>query len=238
MTPRRAAYGVNALSAWIGLGLSIVFETFGLVPQVKYDPPTPTSQFNWYGHYAHGLSGAGARLADLLSYFTIWSQIVVGVIMTLLYLNPQRKSKWFKVIRLDAVMMIMVTGIVYNILLGPKYPPVGVNKYSSMFEHQLTPLITVIVFLVWGPRGWFTVMNLLRALILPVIWVVYTFLRGAILDSYPYDFFDVVSYGYASVITFVLGILFASLIVMCLLWALDAAIDKNRTVRQGPVIGD
>jgi uncharacterized membrane protein len=47
----------------------------------------------------------------------------------------------------------------------------------------------------------------------------------------------VVVEGYASVIIFVLGILFASLFVMVVLWALDAAIDKNRTVAQGPEIG-
>mgnify|MGYP003352786748 CR=1 FL=1 len=88
LTPRRAAYGINALSAWIGLGLSVIFETFGVVPQVAYDPPVPKSQFNWYGHYADGLAGAPARLADLLSYFTIWSQIVVGIVMTMLFLNP------------------------------------------------------------------------------------------------------------------------------------------------------
>ena len=217
--------------------MSVVLETFGMVPQVQYDPPIPESQFNYYGHYADGLAGAGARLADLFSYFTIWSQVVVGVVMTMLYLNPHRRSKWFQVFRLDAVMMIMVTGIVYNLLLGPKFPPVGLNKISGMFEHQITPLVTVIVFLVWGPRGWFTVMNLVRALILPIIYVFYTLFRGAVLNSYPYGFFDVVVEGYASVIIFVLGILVASMVVMVLLWALDAAIDKNRTIAQGPEIG-
>ena len=237
LTPRRAAYGINALCAWIGFGLSVIIETFGLVPQVQYDPPIPQSQFNWYGHYADGLAGAPARLADLISYFTIWSQVVVGVVMTMLFLNPNRRGKWFQVFRLDAVMMIMVTGIVYNLLLGPNFPPVGLNKYSSIFEHTITPIVTVIVFLVWGPRGWFTVMNLLRALILPIGYVFYTLFRGADLASYPYGFFDVVVEGYASVIIFVLGILFASLVVMVALWALDAAIDKNRTVAQGPEIG-
>lgn len=237
LTPRRAAYGINALSAWIGFGLSLIIETFGLVDQVQYDPPVPQSQFNWYGHYADGLAGAPARLADLFSYFTIWSQLVVGIVMTMLFLNPNRRSKWFQVFRLDAVMMIMVTGIVYNLLLGPKFPPVGLNKYSSLFEHQVTPLVTVIVFLVWGPRGWFTVMNLLRALVVPVGYVFYTLFRGAVLNSYPYGFFDVVTEGYASVIIFVLGILVASMVVMVVLWALDAAIDKNRTIAQGPEIG-
>lgn len=237
MTPRRVAYGVNALCAWFGFGLSLIIETFGLVPQVAYDPPIPKSQFNWYGHYADGIAGAPARLADLLSYFTIWSQVVVGVVMTMLFLNPNRRSKWFQVFRLDAVMMILVTGIVYNLLLGPNFPPVGLNKYSSIFEHTITPLVTLIVFLGWGPRGWFTVMNMVRALILPIGYVFYTLFRGAVLDSYPYDFFDVVSYGYADVIIFVLGILFASLVVMCLLWAVDVGLDKNRRVKQGPVIG-
>ena len=234
---RRIAYGINALSAWTGFGLSLIFETFGLVEQVQYDPPVPPSQFSYYGHYADGLAGAPARLADLLSYFTIWSQIVVGVVMTLLYLNPDRRGKVLRIMRLDSIMMITVTGVVYNLLLGPKFPPVGLSKYSSLFEHTLTPLITIVVFLFFGPRGWFTLKALGSALLLPIAYVFYTLIRGAFLNSYPYGFFDVVTNGYAFVLTFVLGILAAALIVTALFWLIDVGLDRNRTVAQGIDVG-
>lgn len=224
---RKYSYGLVALSAWTGLGLSFIIELFGLVEQKLYDPPVPESQFGYFGHYAEGLAGAPARLVDLFSYFTIWSQIVVGIVATLLFLNPERSSKLFKVAFLDAVLMITVTGVVYNLLLGPNYPPVGLNQISSPIEHTWTPILMVAAFLITGPRGWIKASMLPKVLALPIIYVIYTLIRGAIIDSYPYDFFDVVSYGYSYVLTFVLGILAASLIVLGLYWLIDSRFAKR-----------
>lgn len=224
---RKYSFGLVALSAWIGFGLSFVIELFGLVKTKAYDPPVPTSQFGHVGHYADGLAGAPARLADLLSYFTIWSQIVVGVVATLLFLNPNRDGKWFRIAYLDAVLMITVTGVVYNLLLGPNYPPQGLNKISSPIEHTWTPILMVAAFLIVGPKGWIKARIIPKVIVLPIIYVIYTLIRGAIIDMYPYDFFDVVSYGYSYVITFVLGILAASLIVLGFYWLIDSRFAKR-----------
>ena len=218
---RRAAFGINALSAWLGFGMSLVIEIFGLVKTQPTDPPTPASQFGHMGHYADGIAGAPARVADLLGYFTIWSQIVVGIALTLLWLKPNRDEPWMRWLRLTSIMMMIVTGVVYNVLLGPNFPPVGLNIISSAIEHTITPIITVVVFFIWGPRSWFSAKNIMKALLIPIAYVIYTLIRGAIIGMYPYGFFDVVSYGYVSVLMFVLGILVAAIVVTLLLWAYD-----------------
>lgn len=217
---RRNLFGLNALSAWLGFGMSFVIELFYLEPYVS-----PSASL--YGGHAEGWPGAFNRIVDLLSYFTIWSQIVVGVIMTLLFLNPARDGKAFRVFRIDSVLMITVTGIVYNILIGPKFPPQGLNVYSSFLEHTLTPLLTVVIFVVAGPRGWFTRKSVLVGLYLPIAYIFYALLRGAIIHQYPYDFMDVVTYGYVSVIITVLVILVAALLMLVGFWALDARLNRN-----------
>ena len=225
---RKWLFGVNALSAWFGLGMSVVIELFGLV---HYDPPTtpiPHSQFAYYGHYADGIAGGPARLLDLFSYFTIWSQVVVGVVATLLFLNPGRDSKRLRVFRLDSLLMISVTGIVYNALIAPNYPPVGLNVYSSFFEHTLTPVLTILVFLLIGPRNWINLRTFGLALVLPIVYVVYTLARGAIINMYPYDFFDVVQYGYASVLTFVGIIILAAVVLMALFWGIERFLPEGK----------
>ncbi len=226
---KRNLFGINALSAWLGFGMSTLIELFGLVETKYSGESSPTSQFGHQGDYASGLAGAPERLIDLFSYFTIWSQIAVGIIMTLLYLNPARDGKLFRVLRIDTVLMITVTGVVYNLLLGPNYPPQGLNQISSPIQHTITPLITVLIFIIAGPRGWFNLKNILAALVLPIVYVFYTLFRGAIIDKYPYDFFDVVANGYANVIIFVLGILFASIIVAVFYWGIDKALTKKPT---------
>lgn len=224
---RKAAFGINALSAWLGFGMTFVIELFGLVKTPMYDPPIPNSQFGHYGNYADGLAGAPERIVDMLSYFTIWSQICVAIVMTMLWLNPARDGKWFRVFRLDSVLMITVTGVVYNILLGPAFPPVGLNKISSPLEHTVTPIITVLVFLFFGPRGWINREVVAKAFLVPIGYVAYTLARGVLVNTYPYDFFDVVSYGYAYVFAWVGGILFASLVVLSGYWAIDSLVLKR-----------
>ena len=227
VTTRKSLFGINALSAWIGLGMSTVIELFGLVETKYSDGGSPISQFGHQGDYASGLAGAPERLIDLFSYFTIWSQIMVGVVMTLLYLNPARDGKLFRIFRIDSILMITVTGVVYNLLLGPNYPPQGLNQISSPIQHTITPLITVLVFVIAGPRGWFSLKNVLAALVIPISYVFYTLFRGAIIGKYPYDFFDVVTYGYAYVLIFVLGILTASLIVAGIYWGIDKSLTRK-----------
>jgi hypothetical protein len=227
VTTRKSLFGINALSAWIGLGMSTFIEIFGLVETKYTGESSPTSQFGHQGDYASGLAGAPERLIDLFSYFTIWSQIVVGVVMTLLYLNPGRDGKLFRVFRLDSILMITVTGVVYNLLLGPNYPPQGLNQISSPIQHTITPLITVLVFVIAGPRGWITLKNILAALVVPIVYVFYTLTRGAIIGKYPYDFFDVITEGYAYVLIFVMGILFASIIVAGFYWGIDKVLSRK-----------
>ena len=225
---RKWLFGINALSAWLGLGMSVVIEIFGLV---HYDPPTtpiPNSQFAYYGHYADGLAGGPARILDLFSYFTIWSQITVGIVATLLFLNPGRDSKRLRVLRLDSLLMISVTGIVYNALIAPSYPPVGLNVYSSFFEHTLTPILTIVVFLLVGPRNWINLRTFGLALVLPIVYVIYTLGRGAIINMYPYDFFDVVQYGYASVLIFVGIIILAAVVLMSLFWGAERFLPEGK----------
>lgn len=225
---RKWLFGINAFSAWFGLGMSVVIELFGLVHYDKPTTPVPHSQFGYYGHYADGLAGGPARLLDLFSYFTIWSQVVVGVVATLLFLNPGRDSKRLRIFRLDSLLMITVTGIVYNVLIAPNYPPVGLNIYSSFFEHTLTPILTIVVFLLVGPRSWINLKTFGMALVLPIVYVIYTLLRGAVIDMYPYDFFDVVQYGYAAVLEFVGFILLAAVVLMALFWGLERFLPDGK----------
>lgn len=226
---RKNLYGLNALSAWTGFGLSFFIELFGLVAPDPKVAPTSHTQFGYVGDYASGIAGGPERIADLLSYFTIWSQLVVGIVMTMLYRNPNRTGKFVQVFRIDAILMITVTGVVYNLLIGPKYPPQGLNQISSPIEHTLTPLLTVLLFLFFGPRGWFNARNVVRALVLPISFIFYTLFRGAIINKYPYDFLDVGANGYASVITFVMGILFAAIIVLSMYWGIDRALSRKIT---------
>jgi hypothetical protein len=220
-TGRRVAYGVNALVAWIGLTVGFVIMVLGLYPSLNTDP-------TMLGNPAQGVVG---RILDYFTYFTIWSNIVVAVVMTMLFLRPARDSFIFRVLRLDSVLMIVVTGIIYNVILAGGARLQGLEVVSNAFDHIITPVVTLVVWLVLGPRGWISWRTIGAALIIPIVWLAWALARGAVIGAYPYGFLDVAKYGYGTVFTNVLGVIVFAVVLCLIFWGIDALIRRISATR-------
>jgi hypothetical protein len=81
----RRAWAVNAGVAWFGVALTVLLSGLGWYRETDPEP-------GLYGDTGMGLAGALARLADTFSYFTIWSNIVVAVSLTLMLCRPLRDT--------------------------------------------------------------------------------------------------------------------------------------------------
>jgi hypothetical protein len=214
-------FGFNAISAWLGFGGSLIVNTFDLVPEGKIDP-------HLFGPHTPGMGGALTRLIDLFGYFTIWSNALVAFTITVLFLNPMRSDKRFQLLRNTSLLMILMTGILYHLLIAPTAHPQSWNVYTNAFQHYITPILTVLVWLLVGPRNWFNFKMAIKVFAIPTAYLAYTFIRGAIIDRYPYGFFDVIKYGYASVGTTLLMIYVAGYILALLFFALDKALTRSK----------
>ncbi len=212
----RPLFGINAVVAWAGCGLQFFLSAFGVYPSTN----TVASQLG------NNDQGALGRIFDYFTYFTILSNILVAVILTMLFLNPLRDGKVFRVLRLDTVLMITVTGVVYNLVLAADAKNVGWQVLANSLEHQITPIVTVVVWLLVGPRGWINLRTIAWAFALPIGWLVYALIRGAIIGAYPYPFLDVVTLGYGTVLINVLGIVVFALVILLILWGVDKAISR------------
>ena len=213
-------FGINAISAWIGFGGSIIVNTFDLVPEGKIDP-------HLFGPHQPGMAGALTRIIDLTGYFTIWSNGLVAFTITLLYLNPKRADNRFILLRNSSLLMILMTGILYHLLIAPTAHPESWNVYTNAFQHYITPVLTLLVWLLIGPRSWFNSSMTIKVFIIPTAYLAYTFIRGLIIDRYPYGFFDVIEYGYISVGTTLVMIYIAGYILSLLFLGLDKLLSKK-----------
>ncbi len=131
---------------------------------------------------------------NFFSYFTILSNILVLVINADLALHPSgRSSTLWRVLRLNAVVNISVTGLIAFTLLR-RLPEVqalvGLGRLSDTLLHYVVPILTVLGWLLFGPRTRFTIQAVWLSLIFPGVWLVYTLLRGAAVTWYPYPFVD------------------------------------------------
>jgi hypothetical protein len=146
------------------------------------------------------LSGATltGRLLRVASFFTIQSNIIAAITSTQLARNPGRDGRVWRVVRLDALLGITVTGIVYSTVLARIHEPRGWEQVSSnAIFHYLVPIMMVLGWLAFGPRPRIAARVVWCALLWPVLWFGYTLVHGAIDGWYPYPFVDVTTHGYA-----------------------------------------
>lgn len=101
-----------------------------------------------------------------------------------------------KVLRLNAIVGIAVTGLVHWFFLRPLMNLNGADYLADKLLHVVAPLLAVIGWALFGPRGKADRSLLLPSLIYPIGWLAYTLVRGGFVDWYPYPFLDVNLHGY------------------------------------------
>jgi hypothetical protein len=145
------------------------------------------------------------QLWNVLSYFTIWSNILVTAIAYLLARNPRRDGPVFNTFRLASVVMITVTGVIYALVLAKVWEPTGWQKVADNTLHYSVPTLAVVGCLLFGPRPRFSLTTLWRSLATPLAWIMYTLIRSPFITYtqngqprhwYPYHFINVDDIGY------------------------------------------
>ena len=214
----RPLFLVTALSATFGAGLSFILTVLGTYPSLNTDP-------SLLGNPDQGALG---RIFDFFTYFTQWSNILVAVIMWMLVANPRRNGKVFRVLRLDTILMISVTGIIYQGLLAASAKNVGLEVVTNFFLHQLTPIVVVVVWLLVGPRRQFKWVDIPLALILPIVWAIFALVRGTVINAYPYGFLNVDKHGLGTVIITVIAIAIFGVIISAIYLGLDRLLSLKK----------
>ena len=155
----------------------------------------------------------GERIRRFFSYFTIESNLFVLVAATMLARRPAMDG--WRVVRLDALLGIVITGLVYATILGPKLHLTGGALVATIGLHYIAPAMTLLGWLLFGPRPRITWRTVAFAFAWPVLWLVYTFTQGTFTDWYPYPFLDVTVIGFGTalrhaVVVLVLGVVLAA----------------------------
>lgn len=173
--------------AWSAVTAVAVFV--GLLIQLAVAATNPDAFF----------AAPAARVANVFAYFTVESNLIVGVTTALLVTDPHRDSTLFGVFRLAGVTGITVTGIVYHTVLAGLVELSSWGMVANDVLHTLVPVLAVIGWLVFGPRGRTSMRTVWWSLLYPLAWLALTLVRGAISGFYPYPFVDVTALGYLRV---------------------------------------
>jgi hypothetical protein len=140
--------------------------------------------------------GVATRMVQTFSFFTIQSNLLVLIVAVSLALSPNRDGALWRVLRLDALLGIVITGLVFDLVLIRYVHPSGWQLVATIGFHYIAPWATLLGWVLFGPRLRIDRATIGWAFVWPICWIAYTFARGALVHWYPYQFLDADRIGY------------------------------------------
>lgn len=177
---------MTALTAWLAVGLQ-------------------------YYTLVHDKTGAAftSETIFFLSFFTIWTNVLLALAMTFTGLAPRSRPGEFFArpsVRTALCVYIIIVAVVYHLLLSHLWDPKGLQLLADRLLHTVVPVMFVLDWLVFVPKGTLGVASLPPWLVVPLVYMFYTLARGAAVSEYPYPFVDVVQLGYPAVFLNIAGL--------------------------------
>jgi hypothetical protein len=146
---------------------------------------------------ADGATRLGA-LITFLSFFTILTNLLVALVFTAVGFHTTWGAFFRRPsVQAATVVYITVVGAVYWLLLKHLWNPQGAQWVADTLLHTWQPVAFVLYWFLFAPKQGLTWNAAARWLSYPLAYVLYTLLRGALTNLYPYPFIDVTQLGYA-----------------------------------------
>jgi hypothetical protein len=170
------------------------------------------------------------RSKNFFSYFTILTNILAALALTLPWLAPQSAlGKFFArptVRTAIAAYIIIVMSIVYFVLRHLTTFE-GWNFVADLLLHYAMPVLFVIDWLFLVPKQTLKVSDTLGWLAFPVIYLVWTFIHGVFSGFYPYPFLNGAELGNARVLLNEAGLLAIFLVLGFILVTGGRLLDRH-----------
>ncbi|EEL05689.1 hypothetical protein bcere0014_25630 [Bacillus cereus BDRD-ST196] len=146
---------------------------------------------------------------NFFSFFTIESNILVAVILLFSSFGTALfgRSEQFGVLRGAATVYILSTGLIYFLLLrGLEESLQTAIPWVNTVLHYIMPLAMILDWVINPPTKTITWKQAASWLVFPLLYVVYSLIRGPFVNWYPYPFLDPRIGGYGRVFLYSIGI--------------------------------
>lgn len=148
--------------------------------------------------------GRGGSLSNFFSFFTIESNLLAAFVLLVVgvgMLAGKKARPQFAFIRGAMTLYMVITGIVFALLLSGLEQRLQVTiPWVNMVFHQLMPIVVLLDWVLFPPKFTFKFRHTIWWLVFPLVYLVYTLVRGPLVDWYPYPFLDAQEVGWLYVI--------------------------------------
>jgi hypothetical protein len=144
-------------------------------------------------------SGWWIGVTRYLGYFTILTNILVGLVLTIPLLRPG--SRWGRFfarpeVRTATAAYILIVGAAYSLLLRNLWQPVGWQLVADRMLHDVIPIAYLLFWVAFVPKTTLRWQHLLLWLVYPLVYLVLALIRGGLSSWYPYPFLNAAKLGY------------------------------------------
>jgi hypothetical protein len=174
----------RTFAAFIGL-----LAWIGLVMQFAFAIVNPTTQD----------VAVAERVIRYFSFFTVVVNGVIAVITTAIAVAPgSRLARRFQngSVLTAAAVYISIVAVVYSLFLRSVVNAQGWHLVSDHIVHDAVPTVFVLFWLVYAPKRDVRWIDPVKWLVVPILYIAYSLIHGALDNWYPYWFADVAKLGY------------------------------------------
>lgn len=140
---------------------------------------------------------------NFVSYFTIIANTAAGIFLIFFSLNNAAfsTSRKLTAVRGAATLYMVMTGIIFAILLaGIEGATLTAVPWDNIVLHYVIPIFFALDWLVNPPMQRISYRVIWIWALLPATYVMYSLLRGAVVNWYPYPFLNPTTSSYTQVI--------------------------------------
>ena len=204
-TPSRRAYAASvALLAWAALAAQL-WLTIGVV-------------------LAQG-RGLITGLVVFFGFFTVLTNLLAAVVMTGHAAGPGNavfRHTAGPVVMTTTAAAITMVGSIYFLILRHLWKPEGAQFWADVALHYFIPAL-VVIFWAWAvSTRSIRLKDTPWLFMYPLVYLVYVFVRGEMIQLYPYPFIDVLAIGYRAALLNSAGMMLAYALVVGLFCGLKS----------------
>ncbi|MFE9576198.1 Pr6Pr family membrane protein [Nocardia sp. NPDC006044] len=171
-------------TAWVYRGLRVAFGVLGVVA-LAWIP-------------LRNLHETAFSLGNYFSFFTIQSNVFAALVLLIGGLRDPDSRRW-EMLRGASALYLLITGVVYAVLLA-NIDVMLTDRWINDILHRVMPIVLVADWILVPARQRLALSPRLVGLwlIYPLIYGIYSLVRGPIVGWYPYPFLDPRQQGYVS----------------------------------------
>ena len=138
--------------------------------------------------------------ANFFSFFTILSNIFAGVFLVYYGVTNNQAYK-VQAVRGAATLYMLMTGVIFAVLLaGIDGIRLTAVPWDNIVLHYIMPVVMVADWLIYPPKTTLSIRTTLTWIAFPLLYVIYTLIRGSFAFWYPYPFLNPLISSYTQVI--------------------------------------